>query len=115
MVYGRELPVRSLASVRFSRNLSARRLSDYIVAMLQDELSEFEHHNVSLAESPDPELVKFPAPRHPWRRVTIFTLLLCFGVSLALLLELRSELGYALRPGPPQSVGALAALSPGHP
>ena len=83
--------------------------------MLQDELSEFEHHNMSLAESPDPELVKFPAPRHPWRRVTIFTLLLCFGISLALLLELRSELGYALRPGPPQSVGALAALSPGHP
>ncbi len=115
MVYGRELPVRYLASVRFSRNLPARRLSEYIVAMPQDELSECERYNMSLAESPDPELVELPAPRHPWRRMTILTLLLCFGVSLALLLELRSELGYAIRSGPPQSVGALAVLSPGHP
>ena len=115
MLYGRELPLRYVLKGRILRNLSVIYLSNCTVAMPQDELSESEPGNSSLADSPDPELVQLPAPRHPWRRATILALLLCFGISSALLFGLRGELAYALWSGPPQSIGALATLSPGQP
>jgi hypothetical protein len=58
--------------------------------------------------SPDPELEKLPVPRHPWRRTTIFSLILCLVLSLALLVSLRSELAFAAKSGPPTALGALA-------
>lgn len=112
MVYGREHPVRYLFRCRFSRNLGALRLSEYIVAMPPNEIKQSDSGKSCLAESPDPELEQLPAPRHPWRRTTILSLLLCFVASLALLLGLRGELTYSFRPGPPQSVGALVNLNP---
>ena len=65
-----------------------------------------------LTGCPDPELERLPAPRRPWRRTTILSLMLCLGASLGLLFGLRGELVYALRSGQPQAVGQLAALSP---
>lgn len=64
-----------------------------------------------LAECSDPELEQLPAPRHPWRRTTILTLILCFCASLALLFGLRGELVYSIRSGQPRSAGGLASLS----
>jgi len=112
MVYGREHPLRYLFRCQFSRNLGGRRLSEYIVAMPPIESNQLDCGKTGLAEGPDPELEQLPAPRHPWRRTTILSLLLCFAASLALLLGLRGELAYSFRSGPPQSIGALATLTP---
>ena len=83
--------------------------------MPHTEMTEAKSGQTGLAEGPDPELEQLPAPRHPWRRTTIATLLLCVCASLGLLLGLRGELAYCLRSGPPQSVGALAEFLPGRP
>lgn len=67
------------------------------------------------AEGPDPELEYLPAPRHPWRRTTIGTLVLCFLASISLVVGLRSELTFCLKSGLPKYVGSLTGLSPGRP
>lgn len=113
MVYGRKLAVRYFIGGGFSWNLRWPHLSDYIIAMPQTGSNDSEIGDSQLAACPDPELERLPAPRHPWRRTTILTLLLCFGASLALLLGLRGEVAYSLILGSPQSVGTLKDLSPG--
>ncbi len=79
------------------------------------DMTEAKSGRSDSAEHPDPELEQLPAPRHPWRRTTIVTLLLCFCASLGLLLGLRGELAYCLRLSPPQFVGPLAEFSPEYP
>ncbi len=74
-----------------------------------------ENPPIEPAEGPDPELELLPAPRHPWRRTTIVTLVACFIGSAYLLAGLRSEVAYSLKSGAPKQVGTLASFSPEQP
>lgn len=80
--------------------------------MTQIEASETNTDKNSLVVGPDPELEQLPAPRHPWRRTTLLTVIVCFATSLILLFGLREELAYSFRSGPPQLVGPLVAIRP---
>ena len=75
-----------------------------------EQPAENETHDMAMG--PDPELERLPPPHHPWRKTTIVTLVLCFVVSLTLLVGLRGELIYSVRTGPPTSIGNLSALQP---
>ena len=66
----------------------------------------------SVIAGPDPELEQLPSPRRPWRRTTIFSLLSCFFVSVALLMGLLGDFAFSTRRGPPRELGNLANLSP---
>lgn len=58
---------------------------------------------------PDPELAQLPMPRHPWRRMTVLSLLLCSVLSIALLFGLRGELAFSMIRQAPTPLGELAA------
>lgn len=61
---------------------------------------------------PDPELEQLPTPRHPWRKTTIFSLVLCLLVSITLLVQLRKELVFAGYSGHPTALGDLSIWRP---
>lgn len=58
----------------------------------------------------DPELEALPAPRRPWRRATVVTLMATAVSSLALAWALREPVRFAVRRGPPRELGELATL-----
>lgn len=66
-----------------------------------------------MTEKPDADLEALPAPRRPWRRLTLATMTATVVGSLALLLSLRGELAFSLVGGAPRSLGELSRFSPG--
>jgi hypothetical protein len=66
-----------------------------------------------MAETPDADLEALPAPRRPWRRLTLVTMGATVAGSLALLLSLRGELTFSLVGNAPRPVGELSRFSPG--
>jgi len=85
-------------------------LSNHLPSMAQIEASGADTDKNGLVVGPDPELEQLPAPRHPWRRTTLLTVILCFLASLTLLFGIREEVAYSFGSGPPQSVGPLVAI-----
>lgn len=61
---------------------------------------------------PDADLEALPAPRRPWRRLTLLVMSLTLLGSLAMLLALRGELMFSLGGGVPRGVGELARFAP---
>lgn len=61
----------------------------------------------------DADLEALPAPRRPWRKLTLAVMTTTLLGSLALLLSLRGELSFSLRAQAPRSVGELSAYTPG--
>lgn len=55
----------------------------------------------------DPELSSLPAPRRPWRKVTLAAMSLTLLGALLLAISLRPQLGYALWFGAEQDLGEL--------
>lgn len=64
------------------------------------------------AAPPDAELDALPAPRHPWRRLTLLTMGVTLIASLLLLLSLRGELTFSLGAQTPRVVGELSSFTP---
>lgn len=62
--------------------------------------------------NPDPELASLPVPRRRGRRLTLLSMGLTALVSIFMVIGLRGEVVYALRSGPPQDLGDLAAFVP---
>jgi hypothetical protein len=88
-------------------------LVEYSVASISPMTSAPEPENPSnSASGPDPELVDLPAPRRPWRRVTLFVLSLTALGSLAMIVGLMGELRYAVGSSTPTEVGDIGNLSP---
>jgi hypothetical protein len=65
-----------------------------------------------MSEQPDSDLEALPAPRRPWRKLTLVVMTTTLLGSLALLLSLRGELGFSLSSGAPRAVGELSAFVP---
>jgi len=65
-----------------------------------------------MSEAPDLDLEALPAPRRPWRKLTLAVLSATLLASLGLGWSLRGELGFSLGGGTPRSVGELAAFRP---
>lgn len=65
-----------------------------------------------LADGPDPELVELPAPRRPFRTLTLATLSLTAIAAAAMVVGLAGDLGYAFTRSEVLDVGSLAALQP---
>jgi hypothetical protein len=61
---------------------------------------------------PDADLEALPAPRRPWRRLTLLVMSLTLLASLTMLLALRGELMFSLGGGAPRSVGELSRFTP---
>jgi hypothetical protein len=59
----------------------------------------------------DPELSSLPAPRRPWRKVTIGTMALTLVGALLLAGALRPQLHYALRGGAESDLGDLQRVT----
>lgn len=64
------------------------------------------------ASGPDPELLDLPAPRRPWRRVTLVVLAVTAIGSLAMVAGLTGELRYAVASSTPAEVGDIGVLAP---
>src|SRR5262249_32159302 len=78
--------------------------------------SSSETPNEPQPESAKPhDLAGLPAPRRPWRRVTLVTLALGALVSLALAFAVLPDVVYSLHGGSPRDLGDLvsARLDPG--
>jgi hypothetical protein len=67
-----------------------------------------------MTEQPDADLEALPAPRRPWRRLTLFVMAATLIASLALLFSLRGELVFSLSSHPPRGVGELSKFAPRH-
>lgn len=61
---------------------------------------------------PDADLEALPAPRRPWRRLTLLVMSLTLIGSVVMLVALRSELSFSLGGGEPRGVGELARFAP---
>jgi hypothetical protein len=59
----------------------------------------------------DPELSSLPAPRRPWRKVTLGAMGLTLLSALALAAALRPQLSYALSSGPQHDLGNLERVT----
>lgn len=59
----------------------------------------------------DPELSSLPAPRRPWRKVTLGAMALTVSGALLLAIALRPQLGYALRAGTENELGNLESAT----
>jgi hypothetical protein len=55
------------------------------------------------------DLAELPAPRRPWRRVTLVTLALGAAGSLALALAVLPDVAYSIRDGSPRDLGDLVS------
>lgn len=64
------------------------------------------------AGGPDAELEALPAPRHPWRRLTLVCMSVTLLAALALLVSLRGELWFSFLTQGPHALGELSALAP---
>jgi hypothetical protein len=62
---------------------------------------------------PDADLEALPAPRRPWRKLTLSVMSLTLLGSLGLLVALGGELSFSFRGGSPRAVGELATFKPG--
>jgi hypothetical protein len=67
---------------------------------------------MSGTETPDHELEALPAPRRPWRRLTLVTMTATLVGSLALLGSLRGEIAFSLVGGAPRPLGDLGQFQP---
>jgi hypothetical protein len=65
-----------------------------------------------MSEEPDRDLEALPAPRRPWRKLTLSVMTLTLLGALTLAFSLRGELGFSLSSAPPRAVGELSALEP---
>ena len=65
-----------------------------------------------MTEQPDADLEALPAPRRPWRRLTLFVMAATLLGSLALLFSLRGELSFSLSSKAPHGVGELSKFVP---
>jgi hypothetical protein len=63
-------------------------------------------------ETPDADLEALPAPRRPWRKLTLVIMAGTLLASVALALSLRGELWFSLSSQPPRPVGELSAFQP---
>ncbi len=61
----------------------------------------------------DPELEALPEPRRPYRRLTLATMALTAGLSLAMAWALRAPARFAIWRGPPRELGSLTHVQPG--
>src|SRR5687768_8767464 len=61
---------------------------------------------------PDADLEALPAPRRPWRKLTLGVMSLTLLGSLGLLVALGGELSFSFRGGSPRGVGELARFEP---
>ena len=64
------------------------------------------------SEQPDEELEALPAPRRPWRKLTLVVMSTTLLGSLALAFALRGELSFSLSGQAPRGVGELAKYRP---
>jgi hypothetical protein len=65
-----------------------------------------------MSEPTDADLQALPAPRRPWRRLTLVVMSVTLLASLALGASLRGELWFSLSSKPPHGVGELARFTP---
>jgi hypothetical protein len=65
-----------------------------------------------MSEAPDADLEALPAPRRPWRKLTLVVMTTTLLGSLALAASLRGEVLFSLTTRPPRPVGELAAFRP---
>lgn len=65
-----------------------------------------------MSEQPDQELEALPAPRRPWRKLTLVVMSVTLLGSLALGFSLRGELLFSLSGSGPRSVGELSKYRP---
>lgn len=76
-------------------------------------MSEHDKPSISGPDNrPDPELVGLPAPRRPFRRLTLLCLTLTAAGSLAFIWSLSGDVRYSLMSSEPRDLGALNKLSP---
>jgi hypothetical protein len=65
-----------------------------------------------MSEAPDADLEALPAPRRPWRKLTLLVMSVTLLGSLALLFALRGELAFSLSGKAPRGVGELSTFKP---
>src|SRR6478735_5714989 len=63
--------------------------------------------------STDADLEALPAPRRPFRRLTLAVMGVTLLASLALTLSLRNEVAFSLSSAAPRPIGELASFRPG--
>lgn len=64
-------------------------------------------------EGPDADLEALPAPRRPWRKLTLAVMATTLVASIGLAVSLGGELAFSLRTAAPHRVGELSAFRPG--
>lgn len=60
----------------------------------------------------DADLEALPAPRQPWRKLTLMVMAVTFVGSLGLLAALSGELSFSFKGGAPRGVGELSGFQP---
>ena len=65
-----------------------------------------------MSEKTDADLEALPAPRRPWRKLTLVVMSATLLASLLLTFALRGELSFSLSGKPPHGVGELARFTP---
>jgi hypothetical protein len=65
-----------------------------------------------MSEPPDADLEALPAPRRPWRKLTLVVMAVTLLGALGLLLSLRGELLFSLSGKAPRGVGELSQFKP---
>ena len=65
-----------------------------------------------MSEKTDADLEALPAPRRPWRKLTLVVMSITLLGSLLLLFSLRGELVFSLSGKPPKAVGELSRFTP---
>lgn len=67
---------------------------------------------MSESEKTDADLEALPAPRRPWRKLTLVVMSITLLGSLLLVFSLRGELLFSLSGKPPHAVGELSRFTP---
>jgi hypothetical protein len=65
-----------------------------------------------MSEPTDADLEALPAPRRPWRRLTLLVMGVTLLASAALAASLRGELVFSVTAGSPRAVGELSGFQP---
>ncbi len=66
-----------------------------------------------MSEPTDADLEALPAPRRPWRRLTLVVMSVTLLASVGLLASLRGELAFSVSAEAPRAIGELSAFEPG--
>jgi hypothetical protein len=66
----------------------------------------------AMSEAPDADLEALPAPRRPWRKLTLVVMAATLLGSLGLAASLGGEVAFSLARQPPRGVGELSAFTP---